>query len=589
MYNLAREFNSQQVIVQNPLKYDSEFYSELLRVFFDSANDAIFVLCDEMKFLVCNKITEEWLDKPEEFLTEHNNRIPITCFFSDDKDTGIFKNHFHEAITGVPVKFECQILPGTDFSRWVEFNMKRVNVDDADMVIVVGRDVSEKKLIQDEVLFESSHDHLTRLHSREFFIHHVQSRIKSSKTKSSRFSVIVLNIKRFRIFNEVLGHRLADKVLQHTADTLKRILPEDSYVSRFGSNEYAFICSLAEKNAIKEFIETLLKDFEDPLLVDASVSSQDKESNSIPVNLDFSVGISVFPDHAETADLLSLRAELALKFAKKSQDAISFFEISEQDSQSLNDLEFIGDFKKALSEDQFIIYFQPKIRISDSRVMGAEILSRWNHPLRGILAPDLFLPQAEEMNLFRAFSRLLINKSFSLISALSQKYKINFAVNLSPYNLLESDFIEFMKESLISHKIRAENITLEITETGMMLDKDLSHEVMNDLAGLGFSLAVDDFGIGYTSLSYLQGLPLHELKIDRSFITNIHNDFNNSVIVKSLILLGQSLGMYITAEGVEKQEELDVMKKYGCNLVQGFHFARPMSYEMFEEYMGNQS
>ncbi|MDH5655022.1 MAG: EAL domain-containing protein, partial [Spirochaetia bacterium] len=300
---------------------------------------------------------------------------------------------------------------------------------------------------------------------------------------------------------------------------------------------------------------------------------------------DFSAGISIYPEHGEHVDLLTLRAELALKSARLNQNVYAIFEFEPDASLRMNELEFMGDFKKALNEDQFVIYFQPKIRLSDSKISGAEILSRWNHPERGILSPDSFLPMAEEMNLFRAFSRLLINKSFSMIYSLSQKYNVHFAVNLSPYNLLESDFIEFMKSSLEYHKVKAENVTLEITETGMMLDRDLSHKVMNELAGLGFSLAVDDFGIGYTSLSYLQGLPLHELKIDRTFIKDIHKNYNNSVIVKSLILLGQSLGMYITAEGVECREEMEILKKYGCNLVQGYFFSKPLSYDNFDSYL----
>ena len=333
----------------------------------------------------------------------------------------------------------------------------------------------------------------------------------------------------------------------------------------------------------------LFSNFEAPLLVDSSFGDAVNDVNSIPVSLDFSAGVSIYPDHSVHVDLLTLRAELALKSAKKNQRQFAIFEFDSEAGNGLNELEFKGDFKRALYEDQFSMYFQSKVRLSDSKVIGAEILTRWNHPEKGVLSPDTFLPMAEEMNLFRAFSRLLINKSFLMISRLKEFGNMHYAVNLSPYNLLESDFTEFMKESLRQYGIRAESITLEITETGMTLDRNLSHKVMDELAQIGFSLAVDDFGIGYTSLSYLQGLPLHEIKIDRSFITGIDEKYNNSVIVKSLILLGQSLGMYITAEGVETEEEIEVLKNYGCNLVQGYYYSKPLPFDDFTEYLKKQN
>jgi len=431
---------------------------------------------------------------------------------------------------------------------------------------------------QQELEYHALHDSLTGLANRKLLIDRLEQSIHNAKQEQSSFSILIMDLDQFKEVNDTLGHSVGDKLLQQVANRLVYLLREVDIIVRLGGDEFAVLLTTAQENHASLIAKKILNEFNNVFTV-----------NNTPLYIGISIGISVFPQHGMTAQILQQRADVAMYVAKRNK---SGFEIYNQkyDEYSVGKLSLISDLRNALDQNQFIMEYQPVINIKTGAVISAEALLRWNHPVRGKVFPDDIIPAAEQTGLINPITYWIIDTTAKYNKKLkSQGIDIKIAINLSVYNLQDENFVENIIAIFNKNEIPASNFIMEITESVMMTNPKKSIDVLNRLDELGIEIAVDDFGTGYSSLAYLKRLPLSKLKIDKSFIMDMIDDDNDAMIVRSTIDLAHNLGMQVIAEGIEEEEMLNLLDILRCDFGQGYFISRPISADNFEQWIIQQN
>ncbi len=422
---------------------------------------------------------------------------------------------------------------------------------------------------QHEIRDLAYRDRLTGLPNRERFRSAVVEALQTTASGGS-LAVLMLDLDRFKHVNDVLGYAFGDRLLQAVADLLKPLAcRQGDIVARHGGNEFALLLHL-ERDGAMEAAHRIAQAFETPIHFD--------DQN---VDLSASMGIAMWPEHAQDADVLLNRAEIAMYGAKKRTSVALFYDPA-LDSASAQMLSLLGDLRRAVEHNELRIYLQPKISLRNQRGVAAEALLRWQHPQRGLVPPMEFIPFAEQTG----FVRHLTLWVFEQVSALlaqpdARAMGLRVSVNLSTRDLLDPDLSSRLSAILAKHGVAAESFCLEITESAIMDDPQRAEAMLNRLAQQGFKLSIDDFGTGYSSLAYLKRLPVHELKIDKSFVLGMQSGEGDVQIVRSTIDLAHSLGLSVVAEGVEDAGLLDRLRVLACDEAQGYHISRPFPADQF--------
>ena len=415
----------------------------------------------------------------------------------------------------------------------------------------------------------ASHDQLTGLPNRYAFLQHVQRLIRHSAGKRG-FCVLLLDVNRFKDVNDTLGHEAGDAVLQTLGGRLDQLLQADAvFVARLGGDELALCASHidpADDGAIAALCERLLGALGAPLV-----------STGIELSVTAGVGIATYPADAQTALELLRCADIAMYRAK--QDLAPYCRFTQGlDNFTSGALAMKSDFAKAIRDGSLSLVYQPKLRVSDLALVGVEALSRWNHPVKGLVPPFEFLPLAETTELIHPFTDLVLRNAVAQIATwLAGGHAVPVAVNISANNLLDPLFVEKLRGLLARTGVPARLLELEVTESAVMRYPEMMHKRLQEIRALGVKMSIDDFGTGYASLAYLKHLPVDTLKIDKLFITNVDTDVGDRLIVRSSIQLAHGFGMSVVAEGVETRAVADLLVEEGCDFAQGYHFARPLS------------
>ena len=312
-------------------------------------------------------------------------------------------------------------------------------------------------------------------------------------------------------------------------------------------------------------------------------------TGELTFDIEASIGVAISPDHAVTGDELVQRADVAMYVAKTSHSGWRCIRPS-ADRHSPEKLVLLGQLRRAIEEDELVLHYQPKNGLPDEGLRGVEALVRWNHPERGMIPPDEFIPLAEHTSLMDPLTSWVLREATAQVRRwLDAGIRLPVAVNISARSLMDASFADHVREIVELAGIPAELVELEVTETAIMREPERARQVMSALAAFGISLAIDDFGIGYTSLAYLRTLPVHTLKIDRSFVKNMHIDSSDAVIVRSVIELGRNLGLEVVAEGVEDAETCADLGVAGCSMGQGFYWSRPVAVAELDRWIAVQS
>jgi diguanylate cyclase (GGDEF)-like protein len=423
----------------------------------------------------------------------------------------------------------------------------------------------------EEIEHRALHDELTGLPNRTLFGDRVEQAILAAQ-REQRFPVVMLlDVNRFKEINDTLGHEPGDGLLKDLASRLRGAVRSNETLARLGGDEFGVLLPAASVDEAT----TLAGRMHDLLEFPFSVGD-------FPLEVSASIGIAAYPEHGEHAEALLQHADVAMYVAKERHATTAVYDPEEDTNDALR-LALAGELRRAIEDEELVVFFQPKAELESGRVLGAEALVRWQHPTRGFIPPNDFIPIAERTGLIKPLSRFVLATAVRQCDAWrGAGYDLHVSVNLTIPDLLDLDLPDRIAGLLANTDLRPDQLELEITETTILADPFCVRQVLNRLNEMGLRLAIDDFGTGYSSLAYLKRLPVHTIKIDRSFVMEMCADANDATIVRSTIDLGRNLGLEIVAEGVESQEAWDALRADGCTLAQGYFISRPTPAEELE-------
>ncbi len=410
------------------------------------------------------------------------------------------------------------------------------------------------------------HDPLTGLPNRTLFRDRVQQAVRLAERHATPLTVMVVDLDRFKEVNDTLGHATGDRLLCALGPRLRGALRASDTVARMGGDEFALLLPDMDAAGAQAVGEGLRRVLEEPFQLPGLTAATEA-----------SVGIAHFPLHGRDADILLQRAEIAMYEAKEQHTGVATY-APERDPYDPRRLALGGELRLAVSEDEFVLHYQPKVDLRTDAVAGVEALVRWMHPERGLLAPGEFIPLAEHTGLMRPLTLWVLESALGQCRRwLDRDRELAVSVNLAVPSLLDADFVTDVARLLAKQRVPARLLGLEITEGSMMTDPVRAVRVLELLDEMGIALSVDDFGTGYSSLAYLGRLPVHELKIDKAFVLQVESRPDDELIVRSTIELGHNLGLRVVAEGVESSEVLERLRAWGCDIAQGFFLGRPLA------------
>jgi diguanylate cyclase (GGDEF)-like protein len=422
-------------------------------------------------------------------------------------------------------------------------------------------------ILQDRLLLEhrALHDALTDLPNRALLQDRMEQAIRVAQRSHTCLSLLLLDLDRFKDINDTFGHHAGDLLLQQVAARLRSALRAMDTVARLGGDEFAVLLSGGDDDGTRVAAHKICAALEAPVTI---------EGHDLRVMA--SIGIALYPAHGTDFPTLLRHADVAMYAAKRQHSAYAVYDAA-QDPHSPSRVALIGDLHHAVNRGALVLHYQPTVDLSTGRLSGTEALTRWPHPTDGLIAPDRFIPLAEQTGLIAPLS------AWALETAVRQcrdwrrtGLDLGVAVNLSMWNLLDPQLPQTIAHLLQRYGVPAAALRLELTESALMADPARVLDVLTRLAGIGVTLAVDDFGTGYSSLAYLKRLPVDELKIDKSFVLHMAEDEADAAIVRSTIGLGHSLGLQVVAEGVENGETQQQLAAMGCDAIQGYYCSRPL-------------
>jgi diguanylate cyclase (GGDEF)-like protein/PAS domain S-box-containing protein len=424
----------------------------------------------------------------------------------------------------------------------------------------------ERKQAETQLRHQALHDGLTGLPNRTLFHDRVGQALAMASRSGVSLAVLLMDVDRFKEINDTLGHHSGDALLDELGDRLQNCVRVVDTVARLGGDEFGFLLPDVSPSETVEVVTRIRKALADPFRL-----------QGLTLQVEASIGIAVYPDHGDSVDLLLRRADVAMYVAKRNGSGFGFYD-STEDTHTLGRLAMVGELRRALDEHELVLHYQPQVRLDSGAVTGVEALVRWEHPTRGLILPGEFLPVAEATGLMDALTRYVLKEALGHRREWSLAgHDLNVAVNVSMRNLVDSALPSDVATLLEQWGAPPSCLEFEITEHTVVADRFRARAVLERLDEMGLQVVIDDFGTGYSSLAYLRRLPLHKIKIDRSFVSSMTTDRDDVVIVRSTIDLARNLGLEVVAEGVESKEIYDALAELGCDAVQGHYLSRPLT------------
>jgi diguanylate cyclase (GGDEF)-like protein/PAS domain S-box-containing protein len=442
--------------------------------------------------------------------------------------------------------------------------------------VVTTRNTNERKILESRLTHQAFHDSLTGLANRVLFRDRVEHALLRAKRQKSSISVMFLDLDNFKNINDTLGHAIGDELLVAIGENLELSVREIDTVARLGGDEFAILLEETVQPAdsicvAKRILQHVQRIFH----------LQDKD-----VLVGLSIGIAVSQQGLENADELLRNADVAMYIAKeRGKGQFAVFE-TELHNVILAQMELETDLRKALGNNEFKLLYQPILNLETLQIRGVEALIRWHHPTRGVVSPNDFIPLAETTGLIVPIGQWVLEKACQQLSKISANDKeLSITINISGKQLQNPDFVRETIDTISNSGVKPEHIILEITESQMIENVKTTHARLCALKAFGVRLALDDFGTGYSSLNCLHQFPIDILKIDKSFVDGISDGTETAAVAKTIIALSEALKLQTIAEGIEKPQQVDTLKQFGCRYGQGFYFAKPMDEFQLEEVL----
>lgn len=455
-----------------------------------------------------------------------------------------------------------------DFSQPVQFNRRDELGRLAQAFNLMMRGIADREAC---IAYQLRHDALTGLPNRLFF----EERLSNQILQGCHYAVVLIGIARYAEINSTLGHELGDQLIGAVCAALQRHMPDDAVLAYLAGDEYALMVNNADdEQALAQLAQQILCAFDEPVVLGPST-----------VDVSAHLGLVHCARDGHNPKQLLRKADAALFVARKHGRHYHIYK-TETDPCQPEALSLMGELRFGLESEQFRLYVQPQLDLKLNRITHVECLIRWQHPERGFMPPDSFIPLAEQTGQIHRVTAWVLKEAFRLRHEWRQAgMDVKLAVNLSTKDLLYGQLVPLLDALLGAYPVEAGDFILEITESAMMQDAELALTVLENLRGRGFLLAVDDFGTGYSSMAYLKKLPLHELKIDKAFVLNLSENQEDAVIVRSIVELGHNLGFYVVAEGLENAASLTELQRLGCDFAQGYWLSKPMQAVAFQNWL----
>lgn len=429
---------------------------------------------------------------------------------------------------------------------------------------------------EEKILKLAFRDSLTNLPNRTFFTERLEQSLVLAKQENRPLTVMLIDMNRFKEVNNVLGHHMGDQLLQKVALRLSRTFDGLSdTIARLGGDEFAILLRGGTCASALDLVRSLLPGLEQPAKIEG-----------YQVDVGLSIGIACFPENGVDAVRLMQCADIAMYSAKRQTNGVAIYNPLHDNSTAYN-LSIVGDLRRASQENEFVVYYQPKVRFADNKVYAVEALVRWNHPERGLMHPDIFVPIAEQTGHIRTITRWVLDKALAQCALWrGNGINIEVAVNLSVKDLEDNDLPCYISQLLSRYRLPPAALALEITEGALMQDPEHVMGIANLLNKLDIKLSIDDYGSGFSSLSYIKKFPVKELKIDKAFVIGMMNNPDDITIVRSTVELGHNMGLSVVAEGVENQVIWNLLRDMGCDVAQGFFTSKPLTPAELEYWLG---
>ena len=559
----------EDVTEQRVLSQEVEETKRFLELVLDHIPTSVVVKrVEDRKYLLVNRHAEKFMDRSRQQMIGHR----IEDFH--EKDRATFINHRDNAAIRMKGEVVTEEYPVQSDGGLRLYMARRVAVLDEkgqpQFLIQTNEDITDRRQTESRMAHMAYHDGLTDLPNRVAFVQALSQMIDAC-AGSDEFAVLSIDLDRFKEVNDVFGHEVGDKLLIEASHRIQAA-GQGAVVARLSGDEFGLIIDGPQPEAGKALAERLVEQMQKEFVIDDKI-----------VHIGVTVGIAVFPHNGNVAATLLANADVALFRAKAgSRGSICVFE-AEMDQQIRDRRAMHHELSQAIKNGELALNYQPQAKIG-KEVVGFEALVRWNHPIRGMVSPGVFIPLAEESGLIVEMGEWILRAACQ--EAASWSHPLQIAVNLSPVQFLHGDLVSLVHSILLETGLPPGRLELEITEGVLISDFDRGLALLRRLKALGVRIAMDDFGSGYSSLSYLQSFPFDKIKIDREFVMNLGRNAQSAAIIRAVIGLGHGLDVPIVAEGVETQEQLSFLASESCDQVQGYFIGKPAPILQYAELVG---
>jgi len=571
-YTLERSLTISAQEMNEIYKQKKNSFTSHIQAIIKAMPDIMFLNNEDGKFLEVFVSNDEVLDVPKEFLlNRYYNEIFPTQLAS----------YFHTSITKAiqdnklnVIEFDLQIYGKKKFYE-ARIMPVGLSLENKETVVVIVRDITEAKKIENRLKYIATHDSLTKLPNRYVFQKSLKQALLKMKKDKTMGALFFLDIDRFKEINDNLGHDIGDSLLIKCTKRLRNILCQKSTLARFGGDEFVILVEdISSINNIEYIAKKIMSQFIEPFKI-----------HKYLLDVTISVGITIMNENSKDTTQLIKYTDMAMYHAKSlGRNNYQFF-TKELEKKAYEKFMLEVNLKNAIEKQEFYILYQPQVRLKDNKIVGLEALLRWNNSEFGIVPPNKFIPIAEKCGFIEPITNWVINEVCQQMEKWdSNGYEpIRVAINLSRKEIGKNDMVQRVSHIVTKYDIEYHRIEFEVTESGLLQNTSEAFKNIRKLRLLGFIISIDDFGTGYSSLSNLKDLLFDKLKIDRSFTKDMFIDSGDKAIIKATIALAKSMNLKVIAEGVETQKQLDFLLDYGCDEIQGYLYSPAVKAEVISE------
>ncbi|TMU84264.1 EAL domain-containing protein [Bacillus sp. BHET2] len=559
---LANDLHKKQMkkIYKKEQEYKS-LYENNLSAIFTYNRDAIIVEANERAAEMTGYPVDKIIGKG--FLT-----------YVMEKDLEQMQSAFHQSLRGNAMKFEMEFPHRNGHIMSIQVIVVPIYLEgEVTGAHVLASDITDAVKDKEKIQYLAYHDELTGLPNRRYFNEAFEKKVED---KHEQMAILLLDLNRFKIVNDTLGHGYGDELISQVGKRCVNVLGEKGLIARMSGDEFIVLLpSIKGRSDIHKMATAIHTCLETPF----DIGGHDIMTST-------SIGISLYPHDGHDLSTLLKKADIAMYTMKKSEGAYQLLFSDQLEEKGINPIELEENLRNALINDEFELYYQPQLSLTTNEIVGVEALIRWNHPIKGLIPPADFIPLAEETGLIIPLGRHILNDACKqLKSWLINGYEFKVSINVSSRQFHDAMFVDVVREVLDTHMIPPSLIELEITESTAMHHVEEALTKMNALREIGVSIAIDDFGIEYSSLSYLQKFSIQTLKIDRSFIMGLDENESNKAIVAAIHAMAKHLQLVIVAEGVETESQLNWLRDLQCEYAQGYYFSKPFPPDTLIDYI----